>query len=68
VGRLTDLKTAREWAQDVDSQEPDLQDVILCCLNYSFPQKADWNDVEFRQAVYDNIIKPIEDLARAWTL
>lgn len=67
VGRLTDLKTAREWVQDVVSQEPALENVILCCINYSFPQKADWNDVEFRQAVYDNIVKPVDDLARAWT-
>ena len=68
VGRLTDLKTAREWVQDVANEEPDLENVVLCCINYTFPQKADWNDVEFRQAVYDNIIKPVEDLARAWTL
>ncbi|KAH7310122.1 hypothetical protein BKA65DRAFT_485063 [Rhexocercosporidium sp. MPI-PUGE-AT-0058] len=68
VGRLTDLKAALEWVQDVTNEEPNLENVIMCCLNYSFPQKADWNDVEFRQAVYDNVIKPVEDLARAWTL
>jgi hypothetical protein len=68
VGTLTDLNTAREWVQDVATQEPDLENVILCCINYSFPQKANWNDLEFRQAVYDNIIKPVDDLACAWTL
>jgi hypothetical protein len=68
VGKLTNLKTAREWVQDVANEDPDLENVILCCISYNFPQKADWNDVEFRQAVYDNIIKPVEDMARAWTL
>lgn len=29
---------------------------------------ANWDDVDFRQAVYDNIIKPVEDLVSAWTL
>ncbi|KAL2063263.1 hypothetical protein VTL71DRAFT_5068 [Oculimacula yallundae] len=66
VGKLTDLQTAREWVKDMFYQEPGLENVILCCIKYSFPQKADWSNTEFRQAVYDNIVEPLVVLADTW--
>jgi hypothetical protein len=62
----TDYMTAQDWAQMVREEEPDLGPVIRCCVFYTFPVKADWNDKRLIQAVYANVVEPLEKIINKW--
>ena len=60
----TDLTTALRLLDDsVDDIYEDYRMAILACLNCNFvtaDQAQDLDDAQFRQAVYDNIVAPLE--------
>jgi hypothetical protein len=62
----TDYLTALAWSDKVSEEEPSLGNIIECCLKFIFPVKADWNDQKFTQAVYTNVVGPLEDIIKKW--
>ena len=62
----TDYLTALAWSDKVSEEEPSLENIIECCLKCIFPVKADWSDKKFTQAVYTNVVGPLEDIIKRW--
>jgi hypothetical protein len=58
----TDFLTALDWVEMVDDEEPQLASIIRRCVNCSFKHKADWRNENFMQAVYANVVEPLEKL------
>jgi hypothetical protein len=58
----TDYLTARDWAEMVYEEEPALESIIRCCIFCTFEEKADWGNEKFTQAVYANVVEPLEKL------
>ena len=58
----TDYLTARDWAEMVYEEEPALESIIRCCVFCTFEEKADWGNENFTQAVYANVVEPLERL------
>jgi len=61
--------TARDWSETVCEEEPALEQIIKCCIFCAFEEKVDWGNKEFVQAVYGNVVGPLEKIAVAkWPL
>lgn len=60
--RGTDYLTARDWTEMVYEEEPALENIIRCCVFCIFEEKADWGNDNFTQAVYANVVEPLEKL------
>jgi len=58
----TDFLTAYDWVEMVSEEDPALENVIKCCVFCNFPEKADWGNQNFTQAVYINVVEPLEKL------
>jgi hypothetical protein len=58
----TDYLTAHDWAELVYEEELALESVIKCCVFCNFEEKADWSNESFTQAVYANVVEPLEKL------
>lgn len=58
----TDYLTARDWAEMVYEEEPALESIIRRCVFCTFEEKADWGNERFTQAVYANVVEPLEQL------
>lgn len=64
----TDLCTAKEWHGRVYSEYGDaLSDAIRRCLDCAFGPKPNFADDEFKQAIYSDVIEPIEIFLRQWS-
>lgn len=62
----TDYMAAQDWVHLVRQEEPDLGPIITCCVCYTFPVKADWNDKRLIQAVYTSVVEPLEKIIKKW--
>lgn len=58
----TDYLTALDWVDRVFEQEPALEPIIKCCVLCPFTEKADWGNTSFVQAVYGNVLGPLEKI------
>ncbi|CZT44402.1 uncharacterized protein RSE6_04564 [Rhynchosporium secalis] len=57
----TDYMTAREWVDLVWEEDPRLEPIIRSCLFCPFEEKPDWRNKLFTQAVYANVVGPLDD-------
>ncbi|THV45742.1 hypothetical protein BGAL_0455g00080 [Botrytis galanthina] len=64
----TNYLTALEWADSVFEQEPALEHVIKCCLFCIFEEEANWDNLRFTQAVYANVVEPLEKKVNSWSI
>ncbi|KAF7904461.1 hypothetical protein EAF00_001795 [Botryotinia globosa] len=62
----TNYLAALEWADAVREQEPALEHVIKCCLFCTFEEEATWDNLSFTQAVYANVVEPLEKKVNSW--
>lgn len=63
----TDICTARKWAQKVLGEcGVEIADVVRRCLDCSFGPRPNFQDLRFREAVYEGVIKPLADYQKAW--
>ncbi|KAF2085473.1 hypothetical protein K490DRAFT_67631 [Saccharata proteae CBS 121410] len=64
---FTDECTARQWHRQVQGEcGDDISDAIDRCLRCSFGPKADWTNGEFVQAVYQDVIQPLDRFLSQW--
>lgn len=63
----TDFMTARDWAEFVDQEEPDLEQIVKSCVFCNFEMKANWDDKRFIQAVHASVVAPLEILYGKWS-
>ncbi|KAI9791857.1 MAG: hypothetical protein M1816_003402 [Peltula sp. TS41687] len=64
----TDLCTAKEWHERIYEEYGDaLSDAIRRCLDCSFGPKPNFADDEFKQAIYSDVIEPIEKFLQLWS-
>jgi hypothetical protein len=63
----TDLCTAKEWHQEVYAECGDsMADIIRRCLDCSFGPKPDWSSESFQEAVYRDVVQPLEEFLGYW--
>jgi hypothetical protein len=58
----TDYLTAIDWLDMVDEEEPKMLPIIKWCIFCLFEGKPNWADTKFTQAVYTNVLRPLEML------
>jgi hypothetical protein len=58
----TDYLTAIDWLDMVDEEEPKMLPIIKWCVFCLFDGKPNWTDMKFTQAVYANVVQPLEVL------
>jgi len=58
----TDYLTAIDWLDTVDEEEPRMLPIIKWCMFCLFEGKPNWSDTKFTQAVYANVVQPLEML------
>jgi hypothetical protein len=58
----TDYLTAIDWLDTVDEEEPKMLPIIKWCIFCLFEGKPNWADTKFTQAVYANVVRPLEML------
>jgi hypothetical protein len=60
----TDYLTAIDWLDKdkVDEEEPKMLPIIKWCIFCAFEGKPNWADTKFTQAVYANVVRPLEML------
>ncbi|RMJ18496.1 hypothetical protein BHE90_000418 [Fusarium euwallaceae] len=64
----TDISTARKWAMKVlGDSGANIADVVRRCLDCSFGPKPSFEDVRFRNSVYEGVIKPLASYSRVWS-
>ena len=63
---FTDMATARDWQKDAMPQSGlKYAEAVRKCILCAFSQpKADLSDLEFQNAVYSEVIEPLEDTMR----
>lgn len=63
----TDYMTSRDWVEIVAEEDPALEPIIKCCVFCTFEEKADWENKKFTQAVYVNVVEPLEKIITKWS-
>jgi len=65
---FTDLSTAAKWHRQVlDDAGPQLSEAIRSCIFWSFrPQAAGSAESELREAMYNEVLQPLERISRAF--
>jgi hypothetical protein len=58
----TDYLTAIDWLDTVHEVEPRMLPIIKWCIFCLFEGKPNWADTKFTQAVYANVMRPLEML------
>ncbi|KUJ19144.1 uncharacterized protein LY89DRAFT_683078 [Mollisia scopiformis] len=58
----TDYLTAIDWLDTVDEEEPRMGPIIKWCIFCLYEGKPNWADSNFTQAVYTNVVRPLEML------
>jgi hypothetical protein len=58
----TDYLTAIDWLDQVREEEPNMLPIIKWCIFCLFEGKPNWADTNFTQAVYANVVRPLEML------
>jgi hypothetical protein len=58
----TDYLTAIDWLDTVNEEEPKMLPIIKWCIFCLFEGKPNWTDTKFTQAVYANVVRPLEML------
>ncbi|KAF4631574.1 hypothetical protein G7Y89_g6550 [Cudoniella acicularis] len=56
----TDYLTAIDWLDTVDEEEPKMVPIIKWCIFCLYSGKPNWTDTKFTQAVYVNVVRPLE--------
>ena len=63
----TDICTARKWSRKVLGEcGPEISDAVRRCLNCSFGPKPCMLDKQFREAIYEGVIKPLAQYSLCW--
>lgn len=60
--RGTDHLTAIDWLDTTYEEEPKMAPIIKWCIYCLFEGKPNWADMKFTQAVYANVVSPLEML------
>lgn len=64
---FTDISTAKVWHEDVLGELGDeVSDAIRRCLDCSFAPKPNLDDKEFQEAVFNDVVLPLQDLLKVW--
>jgi hypothetical protein len=58
---------ARIWAKNVLGEcGAEISDVVRRCLDCAFGPRPNFMDKRFREAVYEGVIKPLDDHLKPW--
>lgn len=66
------LRQAWEWLEDVDNPPPDLYNSAMSqCIKHFFGGRSvsfNWEDIEFRRVICQDIIEPLHRCCKQWEL